>query len=191
MVDFKINLAKAVTSTPEQRRKFYNGMLIYLALCAAGLVYTAYFTSRNIGEAFRTERQRKQVISTVSTVSGFGKKFFANPQKAYSELELYAKDMDLLKQAFGQRAGFLPVINLLFKDFPEDVAVESLEAVAARNTVSFGLVGPSKSVRAQQAAWKKNDELGKRVRSIKQVKGELRMVQGAPVYFVKFECTLK
>ena len=46
MVDYRINLAKTLTSTPEQRRKFYNGMIIYLSVCAAGLVYVAYLMLR-------------------------------------------------------------------------------------------------------------------------------------------------
>lgn len=191
MVDYRINLAKAVTSTPEQRRTFYNGMIIYLSVCAAGLVYVAYLASANVMEAYSASRQRRQMVKTASSVSGFSKTFYKNPDKAYEELQLYAADLALLKTAFAQRTHFLPVLNQLFADFPEDVAVESLEASAAKNSVTFGLVGPGKSVKAQQVAWKQNSGLNGLVRSIKQVKGEQRMVGGQPVYFVKFECVLK
>ena len=191
MVDYRINLAKTVVSTPEQRRKFYNGMMIYLVFCAAGLVYTAYLASSNVIEAYSASRQRRQMVKAVSSASGFSKTFYKNPDKAYDELKLYAEDLATLKTAFAQRTHFLPVLNQLFADFPEDVAVENLEASVAGNSIAFGLVGPGKSVKAQQLAWKQNAELNALVRSIKQVKGEPRTVAGLPVYFVKFECVLK
>jgi len=191
MVDYRINLAKTVTSTPAQRRRFYNGMLLYLVICAAGMVYVAYATTLNITEAYRNARIRSKMINTVSISSDFGKAFYKNPDKAYEELELYAADLELLKEAFSQQTHFLPVVNQLFAGLPDDVAVESLEVSAQRKTISFGLVGSSKSVKAQQMAWKQNEALGTRVRGTKQVKGELRMIDGIPVYFVKFECSLK
>ena len=191
MVDYRINLAKTITSTPEQRRKLYNGMIIYLSLCAAGLVYTAYLASANVMEAYSAGRQRRSMIKSVSATSGFNKTFYKNPSKAYEELVVNARSLESLKTAFAQRTHFLPVLNQLFTDFPMDVAVESLEASAAQNTIAFGLVGPGKSVKAQQLAWKKNAKLNGLVRSIKQVKGEQRIVGGQPVYFVKFECVLK
>jgi len=191
MVDFQINLAKSVTSTPEQRRKFYNGMILYLALCAAGMVYVGYLASANMMEAYSANRQRRSMVKAVSSVSAFSKEFYKNPDKAYSELEAYTAELTLLKSAFAERTHFLPVLNQLFADFPEDVAVENLDASAAKNSITFGLVGPGKSVKAQQAAWRKNTTLSGLVRSIKQVKGEQRMVGGKPVYFVKFECILK
>ena len=191
MVDYRINLAKTVVSTPEQRRKFYNGMMIYLVFCAAGLVYVAYLASSNMIEAYSASHQRRQMVKAVSSASGFSKTFYKNPDKAYDELKLYAEDLVLLKTAFAQRTHFLPVLNQLFADFPEDVAMENLEASAGQNSIAFGLVGPGKSVKAQQLAWKQNSGLNELVRSIKQVKGEQRTVGGQLVYFVKFECVLK
>lgn len=190
MVDYRINLAKTITSTPEQRRKLYNGMIIYLSLCAAGLVYTAYLASANVMEAYSAGRQRRTMIKAVSSASGFGDTFYKNPQKALSELELYADDLTMLKTAFAQRTHFLPVLNQLFADFPENVAVENLEASAKRKTIAFGLVGSGKSIRTRQEAWKKNEKLNKLVR-IKQIKSEQRMVGGQSVYSVKFEGELK
>ena len=191
MVDYRINLAKTITSTAEQRRKLYHGMIIYLSICAAGLVYTAYLASFNVMEAYSASRQRRAMVKSVSSASDFSKTFYKNPGKAYKELEINARSLESLKTAFAQRTHFLPVLNQLFTDFPMDVAVESLEASAAQHTITFGLVGPGKSVKAQQLAWKQNAKLNGLVRNIKQVKGEQRVVGGQPVYFVKFECMLK
>ncbi len=191
MVDYQINLAKTVTSTPEQRRKFYNGMILYLAVCAAGMVYVAYLASSNVMEAYSASRQRGRMVKAVTSSSDFSKTFYKDPDKAYEELKLYAADLALLKTAFAQRTHFLPVLNQLFANFPEDVAVENLEASAANNNIAFGLVGPGKSVKAQQEAWGQNAELNGLVHSIKQVKSESKTVGGQPVYFVRFECILK
>jgi hypothetical protein len=191
MVDYRINLAKSLTSTPEQRRKFYNGIILYLSICAAGLVYTAYLASYNILEAYNAERQRRILVRSGSASSDFAKEFYRNPEKAFNELNVYAEDLSLLKTAFSQRTHFLPVLNQLFADFQEDVAVEDLEASAANNSITFGLVGPGKSVREQQLVWKQNKELNQAVSSIKQIQGQQCMVGDKPVYFVKFECALK
>ena len=191
MVDYRINLARTVTSTPEQRRKFYNGMIIYLAVCAAGLVYVAYSASLNVMEAYRENRDRRFLVKTIADVSEFSQGFFRNPQAAYNELQQYSADMALLKASLAERAHFLPVMTQLFSTFPKDVAIESLEASSVQHSIVFGLVGSSKSVKDLQAVWKQNAELNELVDSIKQVTGEVRVVAGEPVYFVKFECILK
>ena len=191
MVDYHINLSKSVTSTPEQRRKFYNGMMLYLAICSAGMVYVAYLASFNVKEAYNSSRQRKQMIQSISSVSGFGKRFYKDPSVAYGELQLYASDLTLLKTAFLERSCFLPVFNQLFPHFTADVVVESLEVYPENKSFVFELAGAGQSVKTQQAAWKKNVELNNLVRSIKQIKGEQRMIGGQSVNLVKFECILK
>jgi hypothetical protein len=190
MVDYRINLAKTLTSTPEQRRKFYHGMIVYLALCAAALVYTAYLASANVVEAYNAGRERRTMVKAVTASSDFSRNFYRNPDEAFQELQVYAEELSALKTALGQRTHFLPVLSQLFANFPEDVAVEELEASAARNAISFGLVGSGKSVREQQLKWKQNDKLNRLLRSIKQIKGEQRMVGEQAIYFVQFECIL-
>lgn len=191
MVDYRINLAKTVTSTLEQRTRFYNSMIIYLTVCAAGLVYVAYLASYNVMDAYKSGRERKAMVESYSAASEFSKTFYRNPSKAYDDLQLYAADLELLKTAFSQRTHFLPVLNHLFSKFPKDIAVENLEASAAENNIIFELVGPVRSVKAQQAAWNQNKELAGLVRNIKQVKSGQREVNGQPVPFVRFECILK
>ena len=191
MVDYRINLAKSITSTPEQRRKLYNGMIIYLSLCAAGLVYTAYLASANVMDAYSAGRQRRAMVKSVSSASDFSKTFYKNPGKAYQELELYAADLAVLKNTFAARTHFLPVVHLLFADFPEDLVLDNLEASATKKSITFGLVGSSKSINTHQAAWRQNPELSRLVQSIKQVTGEQRIVNGQAVRYVKFECVLK
>lgn len=191
MVDYRINLAKSLTSTPEQRRRFYNGILMYLVLCAAALVGTSYLASVNVIEAYRAERQRRNLVSAMSSASKYSKTFYKDPQKAYEELNRFSQDLVLLREAFVQRTHFLPVLNQLFADFPEDIALDRLEASAEENTISFDLVGPGKSVRAQQVAWRQNEELGRLVNGVRQVKGEQRTIDGKPAYIANFECVLK
>lgn len=192
MVDYRINLAKTVVSTPEQRRKFYNGMILYLALCAAGLVYVAYLASANMLDARRANKERQSTIEAVSAATYVGKSFFKNPDQAYEELLLYAADLELLTSAFSQRTHFLPVLSQLFTDFPEDVRVEALEASAENNSINYALVGPLESVKKQQSSWKQNDELKGLVSSIKQVKSkQYDEVGDQALYLFQFECILK
>lgn len=191
MVDYRINLAKTLTKTPEYRRGLYNGIIFYQALCTAGMVYVAYLAAFNIRAAYDANHQRRQITQTVSSVSKFGKAFLENPDQAKKELELYAENVALLKMAFSQRTHFLPVLGVLFVNFPADVAVESLEVSADKKSMVFGLVGPGQSIKEQQAEWRRNAELNRLVDSIKQVKGEQRVENGQTVNFVKFECVLK
>jgi hypothetical protein len=99
--------------------------------------------------------------------------------------------MVLLKAALAERTHFLPVMMQLFSKFPKDVVIEGLDASSAQHSIVFGLVGPSESVKELQTVWKQNTELNQLVESIKQVAGEMRVVAGEPVYFVKFECVIK
>ena len=197
MTDYRINLAKTIVSSPEERQKFYNGMLIYLVLCAAAMVYTAYFSASNLQKAHRTNQQNQALVQSVSTASGFSKTFYKNPEEAYEQLNTYATDLEVLRTALAQRSHFLPVMTQLFSDFPDNVALQGLTASAVNKKISFGLVLPlsdqtkADPVRQLQTKWNGNKELMQRVQSIRPITGERRMVGDQPVFFVQFECTLK
>ena len=197
MTDFRINLAKTSVSSAEERQKFYNGMLVYLVLCAAVLVYVAYLSSVHIMEAYHANKENRMLVKTVSASSSFSKAFYKSPEKAYQNLEVYAADLDVLRTALSQRSQFLPVMSQLFSDFPEDVALQSLSASANSKKLSFGLALPLSDrekgdpVRKLQASWSGNEALMQQVHSIRPVTGERRMVGDRPTFFVQFECILK
>jgi hypothetical protein len=197
MTDYRINLAKSVTSTPEERKKFYNGMLIYQVVCAGLMVYVAYLSSFSIIDGLRASRHKRNLVKSVTSVSEFSKSFYKNPEQAYAELTLYSEDLTTLRSALAGRSYFQPVISQLFAEFPEGVALKSLTASVANKKVSFGLVVPLSDdeggdpVRKLQAAWTANEELMKRIVNIRPTTGERRVMAGKPVFFVKFECLLK
>lgn len=197
MVDFNINLAKTMVSSPEQRQKFYNRMLIYLIICAAAMVYVAYLGSRNLLQAIHANRERQVLIGVDTAVSDSGKAFYRNPDRTYQELDAYAKDLETLRDLLLKRAHFLPVLNQLFVDFPDNIALQHLTATASSKTIEFGLVAPlfdekgGNPVSALQAQWKGNDELLSRTTGVRQVTSERRLVGDTAAVFVKFECVLK
>lgn len=197
MTDYRINLAKTVVSTPEERQKFYNRMLIYLVICAGAMVYVAYLSASNMLKAHRANKQSTALIKGATTTSGFSKTFFKNPDAAYQELEVYAVDLEILRDVFSKRSHFLPVISELFQDFPDGVTLQGLTASAVSKKLAFGLVLPLSNqekvdpVRQLQATWNGNDDLMNRVESIRPITGERRMVGDEPVFFVQFECLLK
>jgi hypothetical protein len=197
MTDYRINLAKSVASSPGERQKFYNGMLIYLALCAVAMVYVAYLTSINIIDAYQASKQSHVLVKGVSAASDFSETFYKDPGQAYRELEVYASDLEILRLALSQRSHFLPVMSQLFSGFPEDVALQGLTASADSKKISFGLVVPLSDqekgdpVRQLQTLWNANEELMQRVQGIRPITGERRMVGGQPAFFVQFECVLK
>jgi hypothetical protein len=197
MVDFKINLAKTMVSTPEQRQAFYHRMLIYLVICSAGLVYIAYFSAVNIVKAIHANRERQMLIGVDTAVTEAGKNFYSNPDQTYQELDAYAKDLETLRALVSKRAHFLPVLNQLFVDFPDNIALQYLTAKASTKTIEFGLVAPlfdpkgGSPVSKLQAQWKGNKELLNRTTGVRQVTSERRVVGDAPAVFVKFECVLK
>lgn len=195
--DFQINLAKSLVSTEDERKRFYNGMLVYLVVCALFMVYAGYFSSLNIVEGLRAQRHKTGLVKAVTSVSEFSKSFFKDPEKVYARMEQHAADLDLLQAEMMKRSNFLPVISLLASEFPEDVALEGLKASAKDKTISFGLVLPISNaergdpVRQLQADWSNNKDLMKRILSLRRTNSERRMVSGYPVSFVQFECVLK
>ncbi len=197
MSDYRINLVKSVVSSEEERQKFYNGMLIYLVLCFAAMVYVSYLSAKSFLEAHRVNKQSQALVNTVAESSGFSKTFYKNPADAYRELEVYSADLDLLRAALSERSHFLPVMTQLFSDFPEGVALQGLSASAVNKKISFGLVLPltdqtkADPVRQLQTMWSGNTELMQRTQSIRPITGERRMVGDEPVFFVQFECLLK
>ncbi len=195
--DYKINLAKTLTSTPEERRKFYHGMLVYFVVCAAAMVYTAYFASVNLLEAHQANMQRSSSIKSVTSASGQGRAFYRDPDQAYVDLQRYAADVALLKKGFAQRSHFVPVIGHLFSKFPEEVALQELAASHGNKKISFVVVSSPTDqdrgdpVRRLQAAWAENTELGRLVLAVRPVTSERRMVGGEPKISTQFECILK
>jgi hypothetical protein len=197
MTEYRINLAKSLTSTPEGRKRFYYGMLIYQALCAGLMVNVIYLSSFSIIDGLRASRNKRNLVKSVTSVSEFSKSFYKNPEQAYAELALYSEDLTTLRSALAGRSYFQPVISQLFAEFPEGVALESVTASVASKKVSFGLVVPlsdeegGDAVRKLQAAWTANEELMKRITNIRPTTGERRVVAGKPVFFVEFECLFK
>ncbi|MDF7799995.1 hypothetical protein P4C99_11015 [Pontiellaceae bacterium B1224] len=193
-VDFKINLAKDLTSSTEERTRFYNGMLIYLLACAVLLVFVAYTASSNLRSYMKNKAEQQQLRTTAFAVAELDPAAFKNPGQTYNALDTYSRKIASLKQLLGQRVQLLPVVHNLFLDLPSGVALQSLSANTS--TVSFGLVMPPPSqdadpVRDLREAWEKNEELMKRVVSIRPVTGERRTMGEASVFFVQFECVLK
>jgi hypothetical protein len=197
MVDFNINLAKTMVSTPEQRQRFYNRMLIYLVLCAAVLVYVAYLASLNLVKVVQSNRESDALILTTSSITDQGKTFYKNPDETYQQLNIYAKDLETLRNLLSKRAHFLPVLNQLFVDFPDDIALQSLTATASSKTIGFGLVAPYLDEKGEspvgklQAQWKGNKELLNRTTGVRQVTSERRLIDDTAAVFVKFECVLR
>ena len=195
MADFNINLAKTMVSPPEARLKFYNRMLLYLVACAAAMVYVAYLASLNIVKAVQARQERVVLVRTGSASSEYGEAFYKNPEKAYRQLSGYTKDLETLSGVLARRAQFLPVLNQLFADFPEEVALQNLTGTG--KTIEFGLVAPlfgqqgENPVSQLQNRWKLNEELMQKVVGIRQVTSERRMVGDIAMVFVKFECILK
>lgn len=197
MADFNINLAKSMVSTPEQRQRFYNRMLIYLVICAAAMVYVAFLASFNMVKVVQSNRERQARIATTSSMAESGKTFYRNPEKTYQQLDDYAKDLETLRGLLSRRVHFLPVLNQLFVDFPEDIALQSLTANATSKTVGFALVAPYRDQKGKspvsnlQTQWKGSGELLNRTTGVRQVTSERRLVGDTAAVFVKFECVLR
>jgi len=197
MADFNINLAKSIVSTPEQRQTFYNRMLIYLVICAAVMVYVAYLASLNLVKFVQSNRDQQMLIRTTSTVTDYGQNFYKNPEQTYQELDTYAKDLATLRDLLLQRAQFLPVLNQLFLDFPDNVALQSLRATASSKSIQFELVAPYRDQKGEspvgklQAQWKGDKELLARTTGVRQVTSERRLVGDMAAVIVKFECVIR
>lgn len=193
--DFQINLAKDLTSSIEERTAFYNRMLIYLVLCAAGLVLVAYFASVNFMTYMNNKAAQRQLERTTIAVSAVEKSAFDDPETALLELQVYSRKIKNLKQLLGNRVQILPVIHNLFLDLPEDVALQSLNA--NRSKIEFGMVMPPPSeengdlVSEMTGIWENNEELMQRIVSLRPMTGERRTMGSKSVFFVQFECTLK
>lgn len=193
--DYRINLARELTSSGEERQRFYNGMLIYLALCSAVLVLTAYLSAVNLKRYIENKRELSQLLATASAITGMDVATFKHPDKVYQELELYAGRLASSKQALSAQVRLLPVVHNLFESLPEGVALLNLSA--NRKAVSFGLAMPMASeesgdpVRKLKAAWEGNPALMEKVAAIRPVTGERRSMGSTPVFFMQFECTLR
>ena len=193
--DYRINLAKGMTSSPEERARFYNGMLIYLVVCFAGLVAVGYFGSVNVRHTIKNHQKQALLVQTVCAVSGVSEDDFKNPDELFRQLEDQALDIAQLKRVLGQRVRLLPVIHNLFTDLPLGVSLQSLSA--NKQKLAFGLVMPLSSddagdpVALLSAAWESNEELMKRVATIRPLKGERRTMGAGSVFFVQFECVLE
>lgn len=195
MVDYRINLAKSLTSSKEKRTRFYHGMLIYLTLCAGVMVGVAYLSSLNLRSFMENRRKREQVLVSASAKSGFGAVAFKNPSQAYSALNTYSSEISTLKTLLEQRVKLLSIIDCLFADLQEGTALQSLSA--SKEKMAFGLILPPASeehgdpVRKLKEAWEGNKELMNRVATIRPLTVERRTLASKPVYYVKFECILK
>ncbi len=195
MVDYRINLAKSLTSTVEERDRFYNRMLIYLVLGAAALIFVAYVSTINLLDYIENKQAHSQLLASASAEKGVDKAAFKNTDRAYARLQTYSSQISTLRVLLGQRKNSLPVVSNLFMDLPNEVILQSL--IVDKDKLMFGLTMPPASiksgdpVRKLKATWERNEELMTRVSTIRPLTGERRTVGGKSVFYVKFECILK
>ena len=195
MADYHINLAKSLASPPEKRTRFYNRMVIYLAVCAVALVFVAYISTLHLRSYMQSRRAQHRLITSASAISGFDQSIFNDPGEAYARLEAYSTQAGVLRQVLGQRVQLLPIVHNLFAELPGNVVLQSL--VAGKDRIEFGMDVPLATessgdpVRKLQASWKSNEKLMARVAGIRQVTGERRTMGVDTVFFVQFECVLK
>ncbi len=191
--DCRINLAKELTSSTEERVRFYNRMLIYLVICAAGLVLVAFLSSWNLKNYIENNHEHAQLLNSSSIVSGLNPSAFKNPDNTYDELRNYSNQIIILKQELGSRVQLLPVVHNLFVDLHKNITLQSLSA--SKDKLAFGLIMPPPSagadpVRDLRTAWEANEELMKRVSTIRPITGERRTIGKKSVFYVQFECIL-
>ncbi|MCF7849621.1 MAG: hypothetical protein K9M45_12285 [Kiritimatiellales bacterium] len=197
MVNFRINLAKSCVSLIGKRHIFYKGMILYVLLCAAALVYLSYTATLELVAAYKNRNQRQLLFNSISSAPPIYSELLRNPARTYQELEKYSKQIGILDQALSGRVDFLPILHLLLADLPQNIRLESLNAVAGERTISFSLQVPLASsengdyVRALLAAWNANPALMAKVGSIRPVTGERRSSGDKEVFLVKFICALK
>lgn len=194
MVDYRINLAKTLASTPEQRQRFYHGMLIYLVSCAALMVLVAYLSSFNLKRFLDASKERSRIVTIATGVSGLDRSVFEKPEQVYAELETYSKQLDDLKKALAGRSHLLPIMHHLFADLPEGVELQSL--ITDDKRMLFDLEIPytedaEDPVRRLTQTWSSNEVLREYAVSITPLKGERRTVGGQSRFYYKFECVLK
>jgi hypothetical protein len=192
--DYRINLAKDLTSSVEERTKFYNRMLVYLVACAVLLVLVSYLASMNFSTFLKNRTEAHQLLVTAAVVSDLNPSAFKNPDTIYKELDVHSREIASLRRVLESRVQLLPVIHNLFLDLPPGVALQTLSG--NRNKLSFGLVMPPLSqtagdpVRDLKEAWEKNEELMMRVSTIRPLTGERRTVGDESMFYVQFECLL-
>ena len=194
-VDFRINLARDLVRSVEERKRFYHGMLLYLCACAVLLVAVAYLSSVNLLQYLKNRQERRSLLATTEAVSGLGAPAFKNPERIHARVEEASLGIAALKGVLQRRVQLLPVVHNLFVDLPEGVALQSLSA--GKDKMVFGLVMPPASAEAGdpgrqlRTGWEKNAELMERVASIRPVTGERRTMGDTSVFYVQFECVLK
>ncbi|MBN2161376.1 MAG: hypothetical protein JXR25_00315 [Pontiellaceae bacterium] len=195
MTDYTINLARSLTASPEERRRFYRGMMVYLSVCGLGLTIAAYFLAVNLSVWWNARQDRERMLSTAVAVSGLSRMDFDQPEDQYLMLKKPSSQVESLEQLLKKRVQLVPVVYNLFAEMPEGVVLQSL--VANKEKMAFGLVLPQSTasesgdpVRSLSTVWEKNDELMRRVKTIRPVTGERRTSGSNSVFFVQFECTL-
>jgi len=197
MVDFNINLAKSMTSSPVERARFYNRMLIYLVICAAMLVGVAFWGSRSILAATKANHDRKLLVETLAVTSEYGESFFKNPDQAYDEFKGYATDLETLRSALEKRSQFLPVMSQLLSGFSKEIGLQSLSASDEDKAIEFVLVAPvideagNDVLRELQDKWRSNEELRLRAHAVSQLTSEREMVGDTLMAYVRYRCIVK
>lgn len=197
MTAYNINLAKGFVKTPRQRRRFYRGMILYVLLCSTLLIYLVYMAAINLTNTYESRKRRRMMINSTAASSLFYRDLFQDPKTAYADMKQYAEQIAALNDGLSGRVDFRPVIHLLLTDLPLTVQIESLDASAEGNKISFSLQVPITSsgsgdaVRGLLNEWNANEELMALINAVRPVTGERRNLGGENVFLVKFVCTLK
>lgn len=194
-VDYQINLSKDLTSSPEERSRYYSGMLIYLLVCAVLLVLSGYFMSVNLKRYMTNKQELKRSMASAESVSGLSGYIFNHPDQDFEELQSVSGELASLRSVLGVRTRLLPIIHNLFQNMPSNTELENLaanrEKVAFRVNVTAASKDKEPSVSELTTAWENNEELMRYVSGFRALKAQRSRVGSRSIYNIHYECTLK
>ena len=196
MVPFTINLIKEHTAPPQQRKRMFVGMVIYLVACGVILVGMAYHATQRLVRAAALQAETVRLEARFERQHPGEKDIVAYARGLKAALDDHAVKLESVRATRGKRVDLARVLLALSAPLPGDVNIVSFEFNEDQGALEFELVVPvgggGEAMDASQLVgiWNGDPALMSRVGKISSSRSQRQRLEGTAVYVMHFACTV-
>jgi len=194
---FNINLISADVLPRGRRAMVFWAMAAYVVACGVVLALIAYRTTRSLIGASdkRTAIQRSEM--EFEQLYPAGGNIEASMEQLKSQLDLECVRLSIIDGILKRRANISVILSALSSGLPADLHILNVGLDKGETKLVFDLVIPvGNSVGSPNASelishWTANESLKREVSAIRSLVTERQLIEGKPVFLLKFECQLQ
>jgi hypothetical protein len=198
MAKFQTNLLRDHVMPPRQRKRFYRGMLMYLAICGVVFVFVVYRATWSFLRAAQQRTDMQRLEREFQAEHPDESSLLAYAEDVRGEAAALTETLQNVDTTLTRRKALGALLSGLVQPLPEGTRLIDFNLDRKKNQVSFDLAslltihaGQLPDTTEFVRLWNQDPRLNGSLEDIKAVSSKRMTMEGQPVFVIKFSATLK